>query len=103
MLYDQEMLSSHIIQGIHHSELIASLCFSNDKILRIFDLEQPSEPIIKFEGHTSGIKQVRYQHRSPVSITMYFTVLTNSVADPGSGAFLTPGSGMGKNQDPDPG
>jgi uncharacterized UBP type Zn finger protein len=29
----------------------------------------------------------------------------NSVADsdPGSGAFLTPGSGMGKNQDPDPG
>jgi hypothetical protein len=22
--------------------------------------------------------------------------------DPGSGAFLTPGSGMGKNQDPDP-
>jgi hypothetical protein len=28
--------------------------------------------------------------------------LFNSVADPGSGAFLTPGSGMGKNQDPDP-
>ncbi len=29
----------------------------------------------------------------------------NSVADPdpGSGAFLTPGSGMGKNQDRDPG
>ena len=25
---------------------------------RIFDLEQPSEPIIKFEGHTGGIKQV---------------------------------------------
>jgi hypothetical protein len=23
--------------------------------------------------------------------------------DPGSGGFLTPGSGMGKNQDPDPG
>ena len=33
--------------------------FSNDKILRIYDLEQPSEPIVKFEGHTSGIKQVR--------------------------------------------
>jgi hypothetical protein len=35
------------------------------------------------------------------------TVLDNSVADPdpGHGAFLTPGSGsgMGKNQDPDPG
>jgi hypothetical protein len=27
----------------------------------------------------------------------------NSVADPGSGAFLTPGSGMGKNPDPDQG
>jgi hypothetical protein len=26
-----------------------------------------------------------------------------SVADPGSGAFLTPGSGKGENQDPDPG
>jgi len=23
--------------------------------------------------------------------------------DPGSGAFLTPGSGLGKTQDPDPG
>ena len=34
------------------------LIASNDKILRIFDLEQPSEPIVKFEGHTSGIKQV---------------------------------------------
>jgi hypothetical protein len=28
---------------------------------------------------------------------------STSVADPGSGAFLTPGSGMGKIQDPDPG
>ena len=26
-----------------------------------------------------------------------------SVTDPGSGAFLTPGSGMGKKQGPDPG
>jgi hypothetical protein len=25
------------------------------------------------------------------------------IPDPGSGAFLTPGSGMGKNQDPDTG
>ncbi len=31
-------------------------------------------------------------------------LVSNSVADPGSGAFLTPGSGMGKkNQEPDPG
>ena len=29
-------------------------------VVRIFDLEQPSEPIIKFEGHTGGIKQVMY-------------------------------------------
>jgi hypothetical protein len=27
----------------------------------------------------------------------------SSAADLGSGAYLTPGSGMGKNQDPDPG
>jgi hypothetical protein len=25
------------------------------------------------------------------------------ISDPGSGALMTPGSGMGKNQDPDPG
>jgi hypothetical protein len=33
------------------------------------------------------------------------TFLLRSVADPdpGSGAFLTPGSGMGKVRDPDPG
>jgi hypothetical protein len=31
---------------------------------------------------------------------MYATV---SVADPGSGSFLTPGSEMEKNPDPDPG
>jgi hypothetical protein len=29
--------------------------------------------------------------------------MNGGVADPGSGAFLTPGSGMGKNQDPNPG
>jgi hypothetical protein len=31
--------------------------------------------------------------------------LPGSIADPdpGSGDFLTPGTGMGKNQDPDPG
>jgi hypothetical protein len=32
-----------------------------------------------------------------------FVQCISKVADPGSGAFLTPGSGMGKNQDPDPG
>ena len=29
-------------------------------VVRIFDLEQPSEPIIKFEGCMGGIKQVMY-------------------------------------------
>ncbi len=29
-------------------------------------------------------------------------LILSSVADPGSGVFLTPGSGMCKNQDPDP-
>ena len=29
-------------------------------VVRIFDLEQPSEPIIKFEGRMGGIKQVMY-------------------------------------------
>jgi hypothetical protein len=30
-------------------------------------------------------------------------LVSTSVADPGSDAFLTPGSGMGINQDTDPG
>ena len=34
---------------------------------RIFDLEQPSEPIIKFEGHTGGIKQVCLSFPSDLS------------------------------------
>lgn len=51
----------HIVKSVFFSNDSAALATaSNDKILRIFDLEQPSEPIIKFEGHTSGIKQVMY-------------------------------------------
>jgi hypothetical protein len=34
-----------------------------------------------------------------VCLSVYF--LTVSVAEPGTGAFLTPGSGRGKSQDPD--
>merc|ERR1711990_1006604 len=45
---------------LQHKHIVKSVNFSNDKVLRIFDLEQPSEPIVKFEGHTSGIKQVMY-------------------------------------------
>jgi len=51
----------HIVKSVNFSNDSAALATgSNDKILRIFDLEQPSEPIIKFEGHTGGIKQVMY-------------------------------------------
>jgi len=51
----------HIVKSVNFSNDSAALATaSNDKVLRIFDLEQPSEPILKFEGHTSGIKQVMY-------------------------------------------
>ena len=43
----------HIVESVNFSNDSAALATgSNDKILRIFDLEQPSEPIIKFSGHT---------------------------------------------------
>lgn len=55
------LVHKHIVKSVHFSSDGAALATgSNDKILRIFDLEQPSEPIVKFEGHTSGIKQVSY-------------------------------------------
>jgi len=51
----------HIVKSVHFSSDGAALATgSNDKILRIYDLEQPAEPIVKFEGHTAGIKQVCY-------------------------------------------
>ena len=43
---------------------------------RIFDLEQPSEPIIKFEGHTGGIKQVC---EFSVSVTTDHLILTTQI------------------------
>ena len=43
---------------------------------RIFDLEQPSEPIIKFEGHTGGIKQVC---ELSVSVTTDHLILTTQI------------------------
>jgi hypothetical protein len=44
-----------------------------------------------------------YQYSLPLAGTDGHSTVKNSVADLGSGAFLTSGSGMGKNQDPDPG
>lgn len=62
----EELLSlqhKHIVKSVNFSRDSADLATgSNDKILRIFDLEQKSteEAKIKFEGHTSGIKQVQF-------------------------------------------
>jgi len=51
----------HIVKSVNFSEDSAAIVTgSNDKVLRIFDLEQHMEPVVKFEGHTSGIKQVIY-------------------------------------------
>ena len=51
----------HLVPSVNVSNDRAALAtVSNDKVLRIFDLEQPSETIVKFEGHTSGLKQVMY-------------------------------------------
>jgi len=51
----------HIVKSVNFSKDSQSLATaSNDKILRIFDLEKPEESKINFEGHTSGIKQVMY-------------------------------------------
>ncbi len=51
------------------------------------------------------LRQVRVADPEPRLVEGSENFLAGSVADPdpGSGAFLTPGSGMGKNQDPDPG
>jgi hypothetical protein len=35
-------------------------------------------------------------------ITKKRAITTDTIANPGSGAFLTPGSGMSKKSDPDP-
>lgn len=51
----------HIVKSVnfaHHSDDLAT--GSNDKVLRIFDLEHSDEAKIKFEGHTSAVKQVLF-------------------------------------------
>jgi len=52
----------HIVKSVNFSpnggNLLATA--SNDKLLRIFDLEKPSEPVQTFKGHTSGIRQVLF-------------------------------------------
>merc|ERR1712141_438283 len=47
----------HIVKSVNFSKDSQSLATaSNDKILRIFDLEKPEESKLNFEGHTSGIE-----------------------------------------------
>ena len=51
----------HIVKSVNFSsdsKLLAT--GSNDKMLRIFDLENTKEPQVVFEGHTSGLKQVLF-------------------------------------------
>lgn len=51
----------HIVKSVNFSSCSKYLASgSNDKKLRIFDLEHHEEPKVMFEGHTSGIKQILF-------------------------------------------
>ena len=51
----------HLVPSVNVSNDRAALAtVSNDKVLRIFDLGQPSETIVKFDGPISGLKQAMY-------------------------------------------
>merc|ERR1712209_195298 len=51
----------HIVKSVNFSRDSVSLATaSNDKVLRIFDLEKTEDPKLTFDGHTSGIKQVLF-------------------------------------------
>lgn len=51
----------HIVKSVNFSSCSKYLASaSNDKKLRIFDLEQPEDPKVIFEGHSSSIKQVLF-------------------------------------------
>ena len=51
----------HIVKSVNFSRDSCNLATgSNDKVLRIFDLENYANPKIVLEGHTSGIKQVLF-------------------------------------------
>ena len=84
----------HIVISVNFSNNSAALATAiNFKILRIFYLEQPSEPIVQFEGHTSGIKQVMYtpDKKQLVSCSDDKTVLCGTRPLEGrSGAFMSP-------------
>jgi len=60
---DEELTLAHkhIVKSVNFSSCSQYLATaSNDKKLRIFDLEHHEEPKVMFEGHTSGIKQVLF-------------------------------------------
>ena len=51
----------HIVKSVKFSRDGQRLATaSNDKLLRIFDLEKAGDPILTFTGHTSSIKQVLF-------------------------------------------
>ncbi len=51
--------------------------------------------------HRRGAAQVQGRGLPSIPLQLYrYSIISVADSDPGSGAFLTPGSGMGKNQDP---
>jgi serine-threonine kinase receptor-associated protein len=51
----------HIVKSVNFSRDSLSLATgSNDKLLRIFDLEKPEQPKVTFIGHTAAVKQVLF-------------------------------------------
>ena len=51
----------HIVKSVNFNRSGDNLATgSNDKLLRIFDVKEESEPIVSFKGHESLIKQVLF-------------------------------------------
>jgi len=65
-----DALTGEEVKALEHNHIVKSVNFSsdgqhlltgsNEKILRIFDLNQPDSEPLKFKGHTSSIKTARY-------------------------------------------
>lgn len=65
-----DAITGEQIHSFQHSHIVKSVCFSkdskllatgsNEKLLRIFDLEKPEAAPVTFSGHTSGIRHVSF-------------------------------------------
>jgi hypothetical protein len=71
-------------------------CSSEDDIVQYVPLERPiqAKPSARIIPGKSGVFQNLVRSLHNFSGSVHF--LSVAVSDPGSGAFLTPGSGMGK-------